>query len=127
VATGAPSGGSGSGSGSVAPTEFSFSFSGSLTTEQDNLIPKLVAGFEGNLAVLGVALQEAPTGTAAIFTFKKNGSSIGIVTVAAGDTEAETALSPVEPFVAGDIFSVEITQVGSLFRGTTASMYARTG
>lgn len=120
MASGAVSGG-----GVVSvPQDIVFTFSGSLNANQDVLIPKVVASYAGTATLLGVALQEAPLGSTAIFEFFKNASSLGTVTVAISGTSATTAIST--GFASGDVFSVTINQVGSAYRGTTATMYIRT-
>lgn len=109
---------------SSATNDFIWTFSGSLATNQNNLIPKLLRSRGGSVDQLKVLLQEAPTGQAATFTFKKNAVSIGVVSIAAGDVAGTTDLGPVA-FDAGDIFTVEITQIGNINFGTTATMIAR--
>lgn len=54
----------------------------------------------------------APVGAAAIFTLKKNGSSIGTLTIADGATTV-TDTSFNESFARGDYITVDITQIGS--------------
>lgn len=104
--------------------EIIWTFSGSLSTLQNNLIPKYLRSLEGIVEELEVLLQEAPVGSSAIFTFKINGVSIGTVTVAAGATQGSNSITPYA-FGSADVFTVEITQVGSTTPGTTATMIAR--
>jgi len=79
--------------------------SGSLTVPRTGIISKIE----------GLA-QEAPTGADLIFTIYKNGvATTDTYTLAAGDTSGESDLTTVA--TAGDVFTVYITQIGSLTEG----------
>lgn len=105
--------------------EFIWVFAGTLSTLQNDLLPKFARSASGNITDLVVLLQGAPTGDDAIFDFLVDGVSIGTVTVAAGDEDGTTHLSTPSAFAAGAVFTAEITQIGSINPGTTATMIAR--
>ena len=68
------------------------------------------------LDALDAYVETAPVGANAIFTIKKNGVSIGTITILAGNTEAtDTTFNT--SLVRGDYLTVDITQIGSSTAG----------
>lgn len=111
--------------GDNVTNEFVWVFAGTLATNQNNLLPKFSRAVGGSLTQLIVLLQEAPTGDDLIVEFFVDGDSVGTVTVAAGDTSGSTDLSSPYAYDSGAVLTAEITQIGSINPGTTATMIAR--
>jgi hypothetical protein len=87
-----------------------YSYSGDLAINTGSKRLYMSTGL--TLDAVDAYLETAPTGAAAIFTLKKNGSSIGTVTIADGTTTVtDTSFS--EALVRGDYLTVDITQIGS--------------
>lgn len=90
-----------------------------------------VAKFNGTLTKVQTTLKDAPTGAAQVTGFNKNGSTILSTdcTIDAGETNSDDATTPPvisdTAVVIGDIFTVDIDQIGATNtgKGLMASMF----
>ena len=113
--------------GAVVPLgDFVYVFTGPINISQNTFIPVLTRRDSSSANRLDVYLRSAPTGSSATFTAKKDGSSFGVVTVPAGGLSGSTVLSPEVTLEAGSLITWEITSIGSISPGTTATMIVRT-
>ena len=70
------------------------------------------------ISKVSIQVGTAPTGASLIVTVLKNGSSIGTITITAGNTTAySTSLSP-NTFADGDRLTFNVTQIGSSVAGS---------
>lgn len=82
----------------------------------NNLTPYWIAPKSGTFTSVYLQAKTGPTGAALNVRINKNGVSQATPSIAAGATTGNvTGLSI--PFVAGDYFSIDITQVGSIVAG----------
>lgn len=87
-----------------------YSYSGDLAINTGS--KRLYMAQALTLNAVDAYVETAPVGAAAIFTLKKNGTSIGTLTIADGDsTVTDTSFN--ESLVRGDYLTVDITQIGS--------------
>lgn len=116
------SGGGGGGGGGASA---SFSRPGVLAVEVGALpwpVPEAMT-ISGWIAAVG----EAPVGAAILVDIKKNGVSVfsgATITIADGQTVSAVANADTTSFVAGDLITVEITQVGSTTPGANLGISA---
>ena len=92
-----------------------YSVSGALTAHDGGLRFYALAG--GRIRQVHVSVGTAPAGSGLTVRINRNGSSIGTVTIAAGDHTATFTPSPAG-YSAGDYFTVDITAVGSSTAGS---------
>jgi hypothetical protein len=89
--------------------------SGTLATgTAQNKQARIVA--DGVIERLDITVKTAPTGADLIVQLNQNGVALGTATIAAGDTSGFLALD--EPCLAGDLLTLDITQVGSTVAGS---------
>lgn len=111
------------GSITMAVPSFVWTFAGTLATDQNGNFPTIVAETDGSFQAFDGQVNTAPTGQAVTLTFLKNGLSAATVTIAAGQTYGKSSM-PVT-YVAGDAWTIQVTQVGSTVPGTTLTARAR--
>ena len=79
--------------------------------------------FAGHIVGVTVSVLSAPAGSSAIFDVNKNGTTIFCTpanrpTVAAAGVSATAGVNSVKTFVAGDVITVDVDQIGSGTAGT---------
>jgi len=79
--------------------------------------------FAGHIVGVTVSVLSAPAGSSAIFDVNKNGTTIfgtpaNRPTVAAAGVSATAGVNSVKTFVAGDVITVDVDQIGSGTAGT---------
>jgi len=109
--------------GGASPPNLVWTFPGTISTDQNANLARVKIKTATQITAWDVNLVGAPTGAALIVNFKVGGATVATVTVAAGDTFAESA-TPVTLAV-DDVVYPEVSQVGSSTPGTTATMRGR--
>ena len=105
------------------PPPFMWAFGGNLAPVTGVMPIHNDCGFPVTVTTVRAYIATAPTGSATVFTIKKNGTAVFSVSVAAGSNTA--ALKP--PFLVlnpGDRLTVDIASVGSTTPGANAVITA---
>lgn len=99
-------------SGLVASGVLTFAQTGTLSTSTDI---KIVAPCDGEILAVTGAVNVAPVGAALVWSVLKNGDTIvsGQSIAANATTVAASSVPTNGKFVAGDVLTVNVTQVGS--------------
>jgi hypothetical protein len=90
---------------------------GALLVATDVLPPGLAISRPGVLNTVTIRVGTAPTGAALNVTVKRNGVSVATPTIAASGTSGSVTGLNIA-VAAGDVFTVDITQVGSTVAGS---------
>lgn len=114
----------GGGGGSAAAPNITWSFPGTLSTDQNSNLPKVKIKKATTITAWDVNFVTAPAGGSTVVVFKKNGATVATVTIAAGETFAQTVSTT--SFAVDDILSVEVSSVAPTTPGVTALFRART-
>lgn len=96
---------------------------GDASVADDVLPPGVELTADTTLTLLKVRVGTAPTGSGLTVEFNLDGSSIGTVTVADGETEGETDIS--EAATAEQILTFDVTAVGSSTAGSDIAIRVR--
>lgn len=109
------------------PDDFIWCLVGSLSVSDNAQIPSLVPKATVQINRLDAYVQEAPGGGPVTANVKKNGVSIGTVSVAADALSGTVAIAPAVSVTAlVDKMTMTIDAVGPTIPGVTLTVYART-
>jgi len=105
--------------------QYRFALFGNLAVA-DNVTNGTAAVSHGRVVAAKAVLGTAPVGAAAIFGLNKNGAAITTdpnrLTVADGETTGETTTFSTADYAPGDIFTIDVEQVGSGTAGASATV-----
>jgi hypothetical protein len=99
----------------------SWYISGALTVAANQNMQYRIAA-DGVIERFDVNVKTAPTGADLVAQLNLNGVSLGTATIADGETSGYLALD--EACLAGDLLTIDITQIGSTVAGSNLSATA---